>query len=105
MRRSGADSAEADQRQKNHRDQESHRAEFRQIARAHAYNFTAKRGLRRRAANRTRTKRDRVRLGVVETRGAREDHLVVQALYTEMQTLNEQLDRNLERWAELAEIA
>jgi len=33
------------------------------------------------------------------------DHLVVQALYTELQTLNERLDRNLERWAELAELA
>ncbi len=33
------------------------------------------------------------------------DHVLVQQLYEELQTLNEQLDRDLNRWAELAELA
>jgi ATP-binding cassette subfamily F protein uup len=33
------------------------------------------------------------------------DHVLVQQLYQELQTLNEQLDRDLNRWAELAELA
>jgi ABC transport system ATP-binding/permease protein len=33
------------------------------------------------------------------------DHVLVQQLYDEMQTLNEMLDRDLERWAELAELS
>lgn len=33
------------------------------------------------------------------------DHILVQQLYEEMQTLKAQLDRDLERWAELAELA
>jgi ATP-binding cassette subfamily F protein uup len=50
---------------------------------------------------------DEARKAEIEARLVAEgsDHLVVQALYTELQTLNEQLDRNLERWAELAEFA
>ena len=32
------------------------------------------------------------------------DHVLVQQLYDEMQALNEKLDRDLERWAELAEL-
>ena len=50
---------------------------------------------------------DEARKAEIEARLVSEgsDHLVVQALYTELQTLNERLDRNLERWAELAELA
>ncbi|MGE0131601.1 MAG: ribosomal protection-like ABC-F family protein [Blastocatellales bacterium] len=33
------------------------------------------------------------------------DHVLVQQLYEELQSLNEQLDRDLNRWAELAELA
>src|SRR5262245_28604470 len=33
------------------------------------------------------------------------DHILVQKLYEESQSLNEQLDRDLNRWAELAELA
>ncbi|HEX5084554.1 MAG TPA: ABC-F family ATP-binding cassette domain-containing protein [Blastocatellia bacterium] len=33
------------------------------------------------------------------------DHVLVQKLYEELQTLNERLDRDLNRWAELAEMA
>ena len=33
------------------------------------------------------------------------DHLLVQQLYEELQSLNQQLDRDLNRWAELAELA
>ncbi len=51
--------------------------------------------------------KDEARKAAIEARLVTEgsDHLVVQALYTELQALNEQLDRNLERWAELAELA
>ena len=49
---------------------------------------------------------DEARKAEIEMRLVTEgsDHVVVQALFTELQTLNEQLDRNLERWAELAEL-
>lgn len=33
------------------------------------------------------------------------DHVLVQQLYDEMQALNEKLDRDLERWTELAELS
>jgi ATP-binding cassette subfamily F protein uup len=33
------------------------------------------------------------------------DHTLVQKLYEELQTINETLDRDLNRWAELAELA
>jgi ATP-binding cassette subfamily F protein uup len=33
------------------------------------------------------------------------DHILVQKLYEELQSLNERLDRDLNRWAELAELA
>ncbi len=33
------------------------------------------------------------------------EHVIVQQLYEELQSLNEQLDRDLNRWAELAELA
>ena len=33
------------------------------------------------------------------------DHVLVEKLYEELQTLNDQLDRDLTRWAELAEVA
>ena len=33
------------------------------------------------------------------------DHVLVQQLYAELETLNGTLDRDMERWAELAELA
>ena len=33
------------------------------------------------------------------------DHVLVQQLYEELQSLNEQLDSDLNRWAELAELS
>jgi ABC transport system ATP-binding/permease protein len=33
------------------------------------------------------------------------DHVLVQRLYEELQSLNDQLNRDLDRWAELAEMA
>jgi ATP-binding cassette subfamily F protein uup len=33
------------------------------------------------------------------------DHVLVQKLYEELQSLNERLNRDLDRWTELAELA